>query len=206
MFLFASPQMEGTLFQARSEGAASAPERKLRVRDSRRAAEIERKGGRLLADYQSYQLFEVDDAIAAEAARDGEIELLDEYRFVLLNAGAIDTSSLEARAQRSSAAERFENKRTHLVQLVGPTRPDWYGAIADTGVEVISYLPHNAYLVYGDDAKASRLFGSWPAPPDTFSGRVLTWRPTRFSLGREHGCELGRAVPPPPPRISTRSS
>ena len=34
--------------------------------------------------------------------RDGEIELLDVYSFVLLNAGAIDTSSLETRARRSS--------------------------------------------------------------------------------------------------------
>ncbi len=81
--------------------AAPASGRKLRVRNPSRAAETERMGGRLLADYQSYQLYEVDDGVAAEAARDGEIELLDEYRFVLLNAGAIDTSSLNARAQRS---------------------------------------------------------------------------------------------------------
>ncbi|MCP5115627.1 MAG: peptidase S8, partial [bacterium] len=100
------------------------------------------------------------------------IELVDQYRYVLLNAGPVDTASSAAAALRGSADEGFDGKRLHLIQFVGPTRRDWLVAVRDTGVQVVSYLPHNAYLLYGDaadigalrDLGSSARFVQWEAP------------------------------------------
>ena len=36
-----------------------------------------------------------------------------------------------------------------LIQFKGPIRPEWYQALVSTGVRVVTYIPNNAYLVYG---------------------------------------------------------
>jgi hypothetical protein len=97
---------------------------------------------------------------------------MDAYRFVLLNTGPVDTESAEAVLSRSAAMESFDGKRLHLVQFVGPARRNWLTAIRDTGVQVVTYLPHNSYLVYGDTASIGALrdlgssvrFVQWDAP------------------------------------------
>ena len=38
----------------------------------------------------------------------------------------------------------------HLVQFAGPVQPAWHDQLVQTGAEIITYIPSNAYLVYGD--------------------------------------------------------
>lgn len=38
----------------------------------------------------------------------------------------------------------------YVVQLGGLAKDDWLDSIRDTGVEVLQYVPHNAFFVYGD--------------------------------------------------------
>jgi hypothetical protein len=40
----------------------------------------------------------------------------------------------------------------HLVHFPGPITPGGYDALLKTGVEIVTYIPNNAYLVYGDRA------------------------------------------------------
>jgi uncharacterized protein YegP (UPF0339 family) len=148
-------------------------DRKLRIRDRAAARRLDQAGGRLVADYGSYLLYEVPNAMADQARRDSAVELLDEYRFVLLNSGSVDTGSASSiRNRRAPSRERFDGKRMRLVQLVGPSRPEWLAAIRDTGAQVVAYVPHNAYVVYGDAATAGALadlestggFIQWQSP------------------------------------------
>ncbi|MCX7671830.1 MAG: hypothetical protein N2439_17395, partial [Anaerolineae bacterium] len=39
-----------------------------------------------------------------------------------------------------------------LVQFTGPIRDAWYDAMREAGLEVVSYIPDYAYLVWGDAA------------------------------------------------------
>jgi subtilisin-like proprotein convertase family protein/uncharacterized protein YegP (UPF0339 family) len=121
--------------------------RKLRIRDRSLASRLDRLGGRVVSDYGSYLLYEVPEGIADDARRNAAVESVDEYRYVLLNSGPVDTT---ARRPRRFTRERLSGKGLRLVQFVGPTRPEWLSALRGTGVEVIAYVPHNAYLVYGD--------------------------------------------------------
>ena len=120
---------------------------KLQVTDPAVATRIVAGGGRLLADYGSYQLYEAD-TVEPGLLKASTTETRDEFNTITLNAGAIDTTKAETRALRK-AVGTFTGQRLHLVQLVGPPRPEWMAEIALTGVEVVTYVPHNAYLIYG---------------------------------------------------------
>ncbi|MGH7185825.1 MAG: S8 family serine peptidase, partial [Pseudomonadota bacterium] len=43
------------------------------------------------------------------------------------------------------------------MQFAGPIKPEWYDEMLATGVEVVNYIPNNAYLVHGDGASLSRV-------------------------------------------------
>jgi hypothetical protein len=136
------------------------------------ARRLEQSGGHLVADYGGYLLYEVPDTAVDEARGNPSVEAVDEYRFVLLNSGPVDTESASARSSRRRARERFDGKRMQIVQLVGPSRPEWLGAIREAGAQVVTYVPHNAYLVYADEAamgalgelESSARFIQWRAP------------------------------------------
>jgi hypothetical protein len=112
-------------------------------------------GGRLVADYGSFQLYEAAE-MAAPGAGGGEVEPRDEYNTIFLNAKQLDTSSAEVQALRRSAGS-FAGKRLHLVQFVGPVQPAWRDALLASGVELVTYIPENAYLVYGDARAITQL-------------------------------------------------
>jgi hypothetical protein len=84
------------------------------------------------------------------------------------------------------------------VQFAGPVKPEWYRSLEKTGVTIVDYIPHNAYLVYGDAAalqKVATLAATQPAVQ--FHGAFLNAdkihptarattskrQPTRFSEG-----------------------
>ncbi|MFN8004912.1 MAG: hypothetical protein U0X75_28320 [Acidobacteriota bacterium] len=48
------------------------------------------------------------------------------------------------------------------MQFAGPIKPEWYEEPITTGVEIINYIPHNAYLVYGNAADLERV-QTWAA-------------------------------------------
>lgn len=118
---------------------------KIDVRDRALAARLISGGARLIADYGSYQLLEAD--AAQTAALPQAAVRRDEYDRILLNTGALDTT--QAGVQSARGVTGAEGRRLYLVQFAGPIQPAWYAALEATGVEIVQYIPHNAYLVYG---------------------------------------------------------
>ena len=68
---------------------------------------------------------------------------------IYLNAGRIDTDLPATKARRQPLAY-FPGKRMQLIQWTGPVQPGWVDELKKLGVEIIDYIPENAYLVYGD--------------------------------------------------------
>ncbi len=137
--------------------AAAGDQHKVRVTDPAAARQILQNGGRLIADYGGFQVLEVNGA-AETAFAAGVVENRDEENRILLNAGEVDTTADTARTMRRAAAS-FSGRRTHLVQFAGPVKPEWLDELAAAGVRIVTYIPHNAYLVYGDAAALSRIQG-----------------------------------------------
>jgi hypothetical protein len=129
---------------------------KIKVGDRGLSLAVEKKGGRLIADYESYRIYEVDSAASKELTQGGLIESCDDYNLILLNAARIDTTTSQAIALEKPVAS-FTGKRLHLVQFAAPVKPEWYRKMEDTGVEVVTFIPNNAYLVYGNHGSLERL-------------------------------------------------
>jgi hypothetical protein len=134
---------------------------KIQVRDSATAKQIADDGGRLLADYGSYQLYQVDQ-VRTGLVQSSAVEVRDDCNLIRLNAASIDTSTATVQTARAVVAS-FRGKRMHLIQFVGPIKSEWRDALKQTGAQIVTYIPQNSYLVYGDAqalAKLQSLTGS----------------------------------------------
>jgi subtilisin-like proprotein convertase family protein len=121
---------------------------KVSVGDRQLVEIVKSQGGRVVADYGSFVLMETSGAVADSLAKNEDAQIVDENNLVLLNTGAIDTVTAAAqslRAVRTAAG----GKQMHLIQFAGPIRPEWYLALVATGARIVTYIPSNAYLVYG---------------------------------------------------------
>ena len=87
----------------------------------------------------------------------------------------------------------------HLLQLIGPVRDEWVAALAEAGIQLLQYYPHNAYLVWADPDTMAGLealpFVRWqgrfhPAYKinESLEGRGGDIGGERAGFGRSHGC------------------
>ena len=136
--------------------SAGAERHKFRVTDRDIARQMIDAGGELVADYGSFQVIEVGGEARRRFAGRDRVEDRDEENRILLNAGAINTADGTTPVDRA-ALQKFVGKRLHLVQFRGPVKPEWLDELTGAGVQVVTYIPHNAYLVYGDAASLARV-------------------------------------------------
>jgi hypothetical protein len=134
---------------------------KLQVTDPARAAEVVASGGRLVADYGGYRLYDVPAAVLNRNLGRAR----DEYNSILLNAAPLDTTRPEIQALRARAGD-FVGKRLHLVQFAGPVQPAWRREVLGAGVQILSYIPQDTYLVYGDSHSIAQLQALAAAAPE----------------------------------------
>lgn len=80
----------------------------------------------------------------------------DNFDAVLLNARQIDVKSPEVQAERNGVGS-FEGKRLHIVRFSGPIQGAWVKMLKKSGLEVVDYIPHYSYLVYGDAPSIQRI-------------------------------------------------
>jgi hypothetical protein len=149
--------------QKTTAAIANQSSHKIKVTDPALAKHIVAQGGKLLADYGSYQVYELSQAGLGLLANQ-QVEVRDEYNVIQLNAAPLDTTKPEVKALRKTVGN-FHGKRMHLIHFVGPLQPQWRDELEATGVKIISYIPQNAYLVYGDSqavAQAQKLAGAVP--------------------------------------------
>ncbi|MGA2748288.1 MAG: S8 family serine peptidase [Verrucomicrobiota bacterium] len=136
------------------KAAAAGAHHKIQVHEPALAQAMAAAGARLIADYGAYQLYDAPGAATNLPA--DKIELRDDYNSIFLNARRLDTSAPEVQALRKTAGQ-FAGKRLHLVHFAGPVQTAWRKSLLDAGVQIVTYIPQNAYLVYGDSASLARL-------------------------------------------------
>ena len=122
---------------------------KVSVTDRQLVANLTTQGGRVVADYGSFVLMNVSDSAAASLAGNHNAQVVDSYNQVLLNSGTIDTSTVASQAARA-ISNAGSGKQMRLVQFAGPIRAEWYAKLQGTGAHIVTYIPNNAYLVYGN--------------------------------------------------------
>lgn len=139
-----------------SFSAVAAPH-KLRVEDPAVVRALVAQGAKVVGDYGAFSVLAADDALLNGVTN--RVEIADDWNLIRLNAGQLDTSAPGTRALRKTRGA-FAGKRLHLVQFAGPVKPGWLAELKANGVQVVSYIPENAYLIYGDFAALAKM-QSW---------------------------------------------
>ncbi|ADO74184.1 S8 family serine peptidase [Stigmatella aurantiaca] len=122
------------------------------------AMQLEKSGAKfqVIGDYGSFKLVQADDQTLAALPGSSDVQLRDNYNDILLNAGVINTASAHGQSLRGMRP-LASGKGLHIVQFAGPVKPEWYKELEQTGVRVVTYIPNNAYIVYGDAAALNKL-------------------------------------------------
>lgn len=132
----------------------------IRVKDAAVAQELLQHGGHRVADYGGFQLVETAETVPAEALG-AQVQVESKNDEIELNATRIHTRSPQGKALRR-ARGAFQGQALHLIQFVGPIKPEWRKSIEQLGVAFINYVPQNAFLVRGNAEALNRL-QAWAA-------------------------------------------
>jgi hypothetical protein len=122
-------------------------------------------------NYGSFKLVIVDEkAVGGRLALQSlATAVRDEQNFIALNGYILDTTSPEATLRQlpadlrqtdmTEALARGSQPRggLYLVQFAGPIQDGWLEALKDSGAEVVSYMPSNAYVVRAAATNAAAL-------------------------------------------------
>ncbi len=135
--------------------SAFAAPHKLRVEDPVVVRALVAQGAKVVGDYGAFSVLSADDGLLANGVSN-RVEIADRWNVIRLNARLVDTSTPETKALRGTRSA-FTGKRLHLVQFAGPVKPGWLAELKNNGVQVVSYIPENSYLVYGDAAAIAKL-------------------------------------------------
>jgi hypothetical protein len=122
-------------------------------------------------NYGSYKLVVVDeDAVGGRAALQAmPVAMRDEQNMIVFNGYVIDTSAPHplskeppealklSRVSEATARTASPGKGLYVIQFIGPVRDLWLKALEQTGVEIITYAPHNAYVVFASERAAGEL-------------------------------------------------
>ena len=141
---------------ASPSSSLKAESHKLQVSDPAIAKQIEAEGGRLIADYGSYRLYETPAQVPPKLLANPLVETRDGYNLIRLHAGELDTRKSQVKALRQARGS-FLGKQLHLVQFAGPVQSAWRAELLAMGVQIISHIPENTYLVYGDAPSLARV-------------------------------------------------
>ena len=95
---------------ASSAGYRSRRCHKISVDDGKLVQSLQARGGRVIADYGSFVLLEANDSAASSLTKKQNAQIVDENNLVLLNAGAIDTTTPAAQSLRTGISAGAANR------------------------------------------------------------------------------------------------
>ena len=126
-------------------------------------------------DYGSFRLLVVSDravgALSEKALARAQVR--DDFDFVGVNRWSFDTREGEPKdlpVNRLDPPALYE-RQLYLVQFVGPAKDEWLAGLKGQGdLDVVAYLPSNAYAVFASPAAWKRMSADAARP-----GSALQW-------------------------------
>ena len=153
-----------------TQQAAAGPRVLVDVGDAEAIRQLQTSGARLLADYGAFSLWQITaPSRAPELTGRPSVATLTNFSSIFLRDGnVINTSSAQASVtnerglQSLSTSPRLQQARSSMPQLwlaqfVGPVKDEWLDTLRELGLQVVAYMPNNAYVVWGDGAALDKL-------------------------------------------------
>jgi hypothetical protein len=114
---------------------------------------VQAAGGMFVTDYGSFSLWRVGDTPSLNALNRPGLEYRDDFDQIPLRGGVIRTGAglaTLAAVPPSLSQARISAPQFWMVQFVGPVKGEWLTTLQQIGLTVVSYMPNNAYVVWGD--------------------------------------------------------
>ncbi|MFN8454312.1 MAG: S8 family serine peptidase [Anaerolineae bacterium] len=125
--------------------------------DQETLTQLANSGAELLVEYEAFSLWRVAPGQAARVRHQGALQSQPDFDLIFLRGGQqIDTRLKEPEPSVAANLRQQDSQGAEmgLVQFIGPIKDEWLAALTKFGLEVVSYLPHNAYVVWGESARA----------------------------------------------------
>lgn len=119
--------------------------------DAAARGQLEANGGVLLAEYESASLWQVPTRIEQTGLRN-TITAVDDS--ILLRGITIQPGRGEPAVPSAMQQSLVAGKSLWIVQFAGPVLPEWLDGLMAAGLEIVAYLPNNAYIVWGEQPAA----------------------------------------------------
>jgi hypothetical protein len=106
------------------------------------------EGGTTIEDYGAFTLMSAPDAPASLVGLQSVYgsTVRDDMNLLLLRARTFDTTEAEPVSLSSLGEAEASGEQLYLVQMIGPVKENWVSEL-ESSVDVLSYVPNNAYLV-----------------------------------------------------------
>ncbi len=128
--------------------------------DARDAATLRelKSGGALLADYGSFSLWRVSQDRAQALASRESVTARDDFDAIFTRSGAFyPLEKADSAVPDDLRQAKTDGNRFGIVQFVGPVKDAWLDELRSLGLELVIYMPNNAYVVWGDDHTLTKL-------------------------------------------------
>ncbi|MGI8858237.1 MAG: S8 family serine peptidase [Thermomicrobiales bacterium] len=146
----------------------SGPSHKIVVdsKDTGTLKQLAQSGATLLADYNSFSLWRTSDAQKQAVAARSSVKARDDFDLIQLRGGtSINTVAGAPPVVASAQQTKSSGKQLWMVQFVGPIKPAWLARLRKAGIEVVAYMPNNAYVVWLDGGQLTQLEQQAKADP-----------------------------------------
>lgn len=125
--------------------------------DSATLQELGRLGAVLLVDYGTFALWSVPADQSARLSAQSGSPLRDDLDTIWLRNGPLDTRAAPPAVPAHLQQQRLPGGQFWMVQFVGPIKDAWIDQLRAIGLELVAFLPSNAYVVWGDENNLAQL-------------------------------------------------
>lgn len=120
--------------------------------------QLTQSDAKLLVDYGAFSLWKTNDSQRQAVSTRPSVNPRDDYDLVHLRGGnvvnTVNGAAPIAANVRQSKASDFQ---FWIVQFIGPVKPAWLANLRKLGIEIVAYMPNNAYVVWLDGSALTQL-------------------------------------------------
>ncbi|MGQ0600245.1 MAG: S8 family serine peptidase [Anaerolineales bacterium] len=126
--------------------------------DSEAIQRLAAVGAGRLVDYGAFALYLVPEAEVAQLNAVLSLTLAPEFDEIALRGGALNTRTGSGpQVPEALRQTRSDGAQFWMVQFIGPVKDEWIAGLTERGLQIVTYMAYNAYVVWGDGSALAKL-------------------------------------------------
>ncbi|MCF6299910.1 MAG: S8 family serine peptidase [Proteobacteria bacterium] len=113
---------------------------------------------KLIEDYGAFKLYSLTgNEVKKLSQTNDKISIIEDMDTILFDSLTFDTQINKPKLNFKTDSLLATGAGLHIIQFVGPIKQDWLNQVKAQGVELISYIANNGYLVWADEQVRGKL-------------------------------------------------